>query len=242
MQEKSVSQALDFRRSVRVYDSGKSIDIVKVKKCITQATLAPSSSNMQLWEFHHVISKNKIQQIAKSCFNQPAAKTAEQLVIVVVRRDLWRKRLDSNINNIKFSLSKIQNLDPIKKKKALQYYEKLVPMLYSDFFGIKGFIKKIYVKMIGLYKPIYQEVGSSDVRVITHKSAALAAQSFMVSMAGIGYDTCPMEGFDSNRVKKDLNISSKTEISMVIGCGIRKKDGIYGKRFRVSIDETYHIH
>ena len=242
MQEKSVSQAIDFRRSVRIYDSDKPIETNNVKKCIIQATLAPSSSNMQLWEFHHIVSKNKIHQLAKSCFNQPAAKTAKQLVVIVVRRDLWKKRLNSNINNIKSSLSKIKNLDPVKKQKALYYYEKLVPMIYSDFMGIKGFFKKIYVKFVGLYKPMYQEVGNGDVRVIAHKSAALAAQSFMISMAGIGYDTCPMEGFDSNRVKKNLNISSKSEISMIIGCGIRKKDGLYGERYRIPNDETYHIH
>ena len=115
-------------------------------------------------------------------------------------------------------------------------------MIYSDFFGIKSIFKKLYVKIVGLYKPMYQEVGVSDVRVIAHKSAALAAQSFMISMAGIGYDTCPMEGFDSNRIKKDLDVSSKSEISMIIGCGIRKKDGVYGKRFRVPLEETYHIH
>tara|TARA_B110000008_G_scaffold115069_1_gene117786 strand:- start:260 stop:988 length:729 start_codon:yes stop_codon:yes gene_type:complete len=242
MQEKSVSKAIDFRRSVRIYDSNKQIDIEKVKKCIDQATLSPSSSNMQLWEFHHVISKINKQKIAKSCFNQPAAQTAEQLVIIVVRKDLWRKRLKSNIDNIKLSLSKIENLDPIKKKKALHYYEKIVPMIYSDFMGIKGLLKKIYAKTIGLYKPIYQEVGKGDVRIIAHKSAALAAQTFMISMAGIGYDTCPMEGFDSKRIKKNLNLPSDSEISMIIGCGIRKKNGVYGKRFRVPTEETYHIH
>ncbi|MDG2371201.1 MAG: nitroreductase family protein [Flavobacteriaceae bacterium] len=240
MQEKSVSEAIDFRRSVRVYDPEKTIDQKKVKKCIIQATLSPSSSNMQLWEFHHIISKYEKGKIVKSCFNQPAAKTAEQIVIVVVRKDLWRKRLDSNVTNIKSSLSKIENLDPNLKKKSLRYYNKLVPLLYSDFFGLTSFIKKIYTKVVGLYKPIYREVGSCDLRVVSHKSAALAAQSFMVSMAGIGYDTCPMEGFDSNRIKKDLDLPSKVEISMVIGCGIRKEEGVYGKRFRIPTNEIYY--
>ena len=30
-------------------------------------------------------------------------------------------------------------------------------------------------------------------RIVAHKSAGLAAQNFMISMAAIGYDTCPME-------------------------------------------------
>jgi nitroreductase len=38
--------------------------------------------------------------------------------------------------------------------------------------------------------------------IVAQKSAALAAQNFMISMAAVNYDTCPMEGFDSLRKKK----------------------------------------
>jgi nitroreductase len=61
----------------------------------------------------------------------------------------------------------------------------------------------------------------------------------MVSMAAQGYDTCPMEGFDSQRLKKVLGLPNKAQISMVIGCGIRSKEGIYGPRFRVPFKEVY---
>ena len=61
----------------------------------------------------------------------------------------------------------------------------------------------------------------------------------MVSMAGHGYDTCPMEGFDSKQVKKLLKLPAGSEISMIIGCGIRKPEGVYGERFRVPFEEVY---
>ena len=242
MKEKSVSQAIEYRRSVRIYDPNKPIDSSKVKKCILQATLSPSSSNMQLWEFHHVKSDSKKNEITKSCFSQPAAKTANQLVIIAVRKDLWRKRQMSNIENIKKSLAREKITDPKKEKRALYYYEKLVPMVYFDSLGFINFFKKISSRIYGLFKPTYREVSKSDVRVIAHKSAALAGQSFMISMAGIGYDTCPMEGFDSNRVKKILNLPSNCEISMIISCGIRSDKGVYGDRFRVSFNEVYKTH
>mgnify|MGYP000010118580 FL=1 len=76
-------------------------------------------------------------------------------------------------------------------------------------------------------------------RVVAHKSTALAAQNFLISMAGRGYDTCTMEGFDSLRVKKILDLPPATEISMIIGCGIRTEKGIYGPQFRVPFDEVY---
>ncbi len=76
-------------------------------------------------------------------------------------------------------------------------------------------------------------------RIVAHKSAALAAQNFMISMAAIGYDTCPMEGSDTLRVKNILNLPMGSEINMVIGCGIRDESGIYGPRFRVPFETVY---
>jgi len=45
--EKTVSEAIAYRRSVRVYKD-ISIDTEKVKQCIKNAVLAPNSSNLQL--------------------------------------------------------------------------------------------------------------------------------------------------------------------------------------------------
>jgi nitroreductase len=90
-----------------------------------------------------------------------------------------------------------------------------------------------------LFRPIYREIRNSDMRIVAHKSAGLAAQNFMISMAAIGYDTCPMEGSDTLRIKKILNLQRGAEITMVIGCGIRDEKGIYGSRFRVPFEEVY---
>ena len=48
--EKSVTDAINFRRSVRKFDSNKEIDTEIVKKCIENGVLAPTSSNLQLWD------------------------------------------------------------------------------------------------------------------------------------------------------------------------------------------------
>ena len=106
MPEKKVSEAIEFRRSVRVFDATKEIDSQIVKKCIAQGVLAPNSSNLQLWEFYHITSHEIIKQIAVACFNQPAAKTAKQFVIPVVRKDLWEKRIASNVAYIESEIQK----------------------------------------------------------------------------------------------------------------------------------------
>ena len=85
MSEKKVSEAIAYRRSVRIFDDKKKVITGTVKNCLEQAHLAPSSSNLQLWEFHHITSEEKCKLVAKTCFNQPAASTAQQLVVVELK-------------------------------------------------------------------------------------------------------------------------------------------------------------
>lgn len=239
--EKTVSEAIHHRRSVRVYDSEKPIDTAIVKKCLEQASLAPTSSNLQLWEFYHITSKDTIQKIAPFCFNQNAARTAQQLVVFVARKDLWRQRAKANLgfmdsvfgkNNPKSEMSS-------REKVARNYYRKIIPFAYSDFLGILGFFKYLMILVTGLFKPMYREVRNSDMRIVAHKSCGLAAQTFMLSMAAEGYDTCPMEGSDTWRVKRLLKLPRGAEVNMIVSCGIRKPEGVYGERFRIPFEEIY---
>jgi nitroreductase len=237
--EKNVSEAINYRRSVRVFKK-ESIDDEKVRECIHLATLAATSSNMQLWEFYHVVSPENLQQLTEASFNQGAARTAQQMVVVVVRKDLWKKRAQANIDFLKSQYGDKPASEYSKREKfALNYYQKIVPSIYFDFFGILGMIKFLAFQMIGLFRPIYRQARQSDIRIVAHKSAGLAAQNFMISMSAINYDTCPMEGFDSLLVKKALDLPSSSEINMIIACGLREDSGIYGERFRIPFEEVY---
>ena len=75
-------------------------------------------------------------------------------------------------------------------------------------------------------------------RIVAHKSVALSAQTFMLSMTAEGYDTCPMEGFDSARVKKLLQLPRVAEICMIVSVGKAKPEGVYGKRVRIPKDQV----
>ena len=235
--EKTVSDAIKYRRSVRKFDSKKNLDDDLVKKCIINASLAPTSSNLQLWEFYHITDKNLLSKISKCCFNQPAAKTAKQIVVTVVRRDLWRKRAKANLI---FFKSKKNSLSDKQFKLTQKYYKEIVPFVYKDFLRILSLFKYLFAYIIGFFRVMYRQLNHSDLRIIAHKSAALASQNFMVSMAGFNYDTCPMEGFDSIKVKRILKLNSKSEINMIIGCGIRLEEGVYGERFRIPFEKIYY--
>tara|TARA_B100000767_G_C19647205_1_gene485106 strand:- start:107 stop:832 length:726 start_codon:yes stop_codon:yes gene_type:complete len=237
--EKPVSEAIKYRRSVRRYDTNKPLNTDDVKNCILQATLAPNSSNLQLWEFYHITNTETLKKLSDASFGQPAASTALQLVIPIVRKDLWKNRVKANINflDAQFKAQEVRNTK--QEKISLNYYRKVIPILYRDFLGILGIVKKITAIFIGIFHPIYREVSATDLRVVAHKSSALAAQNFMISMAAKGIDTCPMEGFDSKRVRQILGLPKSAQISMIIGCGYRNKGGIYGPRFRVPFEDVY---
>ena len=236
--KKEFDKIVRTRRSVRRYKK-TDINDDDVKDSIHHASLAPNSSNLQLWEFYHITSEELMSKISKACFDQPAARTANQFVVIVTRKDLWNKRRIFNINTIKNK--SINNSDKSLKNRnlALKYYKYLIPTIYKEFFGLLGYFRYMNAMIIGLFRPIYRQVTSSDMRVVAHKSSALAAQNFMLSMTSKGYDTCPMEGFDSLRVKRILSLPYSSEINMVISCGIRDDEGVYGKQIRVPFDDVY---
>ena len=234
-------ELLNYRRSVRRY-SATPIDSEKVKQCLMQATLAPNSSNMQLWEFYHVTSPNKLKQLTAACLNQQAAATAQQMVVFVTRQDLYRQRAGkmSELETLNVQQNSPQEKQEKRIKRWKLYYGIVMPFLYSRFLGIFGFFRKIMVIIIGLFRPITYQVSENDMRVVVHKTCALAAQTFMLAMADKGYDTCPLEGFDSTKVKRILKLPLGAEVNMVIPCGIRDEGGIWGNRMRIPFDEIYH--
>lgn len=222
------------RRSVRKYTDEAIPDDV-VTRSLERALLSPNSSNLQLWEFYRVKSPDKLRKLAHYCLDQNAATTAVEMVVVVVRKDKWRKHADLVLDQ---SRSIFPPTLGKREKLVEQYYSKVIPSLYfSDPLDIWGKSKKMTANVIGMFRPMIREVNAQDMRVVVHKSAALAAQTFMLSITAEGYDTCPMEGFDSVKVKKLLNLPSQAEINMVISIGKAKEDGIYGPRLRVDASD-----
>lgn len=238
----NLDSVLNFRRAVRAFDKSKPIDTQKVRHCLELAMLAPSSSDMQLWEFYHITQPELMEKMSDACLGQRAAATASEIVVFVTRQDLYRQRakyvLDFEIGNVRRH-SPIERQEKRIKDREL-YYGKLMPFLYARFFGLLGVFRVLLAQVIGLFRPIMRQVSECDMRVVVHKSCALAAQTFMIAMANEGYDTCPLEGVDTLRIKRLLKLPRAAGINMVIPCGIRDgAKGIWGDRCRVPFDGVY---
>lgn len=228
-----------FRRSNRKFDSQVEVPDRVILKSLERAVLSPNSSNMQLWEFYWIKSPEMLQKFIPLCLNQQAAKTARHMVVFVTRRDKWRERARWNMEKIKLS---VDGKSDDMKQKARDYYGKVMPLMYmNDPLGILTLVRRSISFIMGLRKPFFRAGGSAMQRIVVHKSCALAAQTFMLSVAAEGFHTCPMEGFDEKRVKKALQLPRGAEVNMIISVGKGTEAGIWGPRFRVPNEEVIFV-
>lgn len=217
---------VESRRSVRVYD-GTPVPEEVINKCLDLALLSPSSSNLQPWEFYWVRDEDKKEQLNLACLNQTASRTAPELIVAVARMNAWKKNRETML-----ALQKRNGIS--EDSIAHRHYKYVVPQSYNlGPLSLRGFVKKWTSLVKGFYSPTRREPTSrAELNTWAVKSVALACQTFMLSMRAYGFDTCPMEGFDSYRVKKLLTLPKDATIVMVISAGKRAPEGIYGSRVR----------
>jgi nitroreductase len=225
---------LNARRSIRVFDRTPLPDDA-LAGILKDATLAPTSSNLQTFELYAVRNTEKKAKLAAACMGQPAASTAGDLVVVVARPDLWKRNRDLLLGEMTKSGQKLP-------ESVTKYYNKLIPFLMRrDPFGILNLVRRVTFFALGFVRPIVRTpVSDADMRVYGATQAALVAQTLMLAATSRGYDTCPMGGFDEKRVKALLGLPCQAEVSMVIAIGNGKPEGLYGPRFRIS--DQYLIH
>ena len=227
---------VQFRRSNRSFDPNIKVPDEIIQKALEHAILSPNSSNMQLWEFHWISSKDKIEEFIPLCLSQSAAKTAQQMIVFVTRQDKWKSRAQWNEDKVRNTIIGEPNA---MQKGGIDYYKKVMPLLYmQDIFGIMGLIRRAISLFLGFNKPFFRAGGKAFQRITVHKSCALAAQTFMLSIASQGFHTCPMEGFDAIRVVKALKLPKGAEISMIIAIGKGTEPGIWGPRYRLPYQEV----
>jgi len=214
-------EALSRRRSIRNY-SATPVPPEVIHKAIDAALIAPNSSNMQTWRIYWVRDAAKRAGLVKACMSQGAARTAQELIVFTC-------------NPANYKISQPLLVESVKdnpRKDLKLYYGKLMPMIYG-YHWLAPF-KWISFLVTGFFRPIVREVATRrDLQEVCVKSTALACQNFMNAVAAQGFDTCPMEGFDSWRVRRALGLGCSETIVMVISAGERTERGVWGERFRI---------
>ncbi len=232
---KVFGELIGARRSVRKFD-GKKIPRNISDEVLDWGLLAPNSSNLQTWEFIRVVDEKVKSELAEACFSQSAARTASELIVAIARTDKALEHCDLMLEELK----KIEKMTGEKSPKvAVDYYKTLAPMVYNvGPFSIYAPFKWLMYTVLGWFKVVPREpLTLGDVKLWAAKSCALACENIMLGFRAHGYDTCPMEGFDRNRVKKILNLNCHQHVVMIIGAGKAVPGGIYGPQLRFSKDK-----
>jgi nitroreductase len=118
----------------------------------------------------------------------------------------------------------------------------LIPATYR--WGILnswGRMKGALAWITGLFRPVPRGPNTlRDLQEVAIKSAALAAENFVLAITAQGYCTCMMEGFDEVRVKRLLGLSRTARITMVVGVGRGTEAGTWGPQFRIPRELVIH--
>ncbi|MFT6397010.1 MAG: nitroreductase [Bradymonadia bacterium] len=221
------AKVVESRRSVRRFADEPIPDEV-VERCLDLALLAPTSSNLQCWEFYRVIDPTKKEALVKACLSQPAAATAAELIVAVARIDTWKQ----NARDLKTHLEDDVWRWPTSMHR---YYDTVTRLAYGNGpLGMLGPVKKALLSTVGIVRAVPRGPTSrADVVTWAVKTTALGCENLMLAFRAAGYDTCAMEGMDEKRVLSLLGLGRGAVVTMVIGAGRRKPGGIYGPRIRL---------
>ena len=146
--ERNLSKLLRVEEVLRVYNE-EPVKEQDMRACLELALLAPNSSNLQQWEFYWVRNREKKNKLIDYCLGQPAAKTAQELVVAVARQNFWKV-------NQKRMLEKIDAMGDKAPKSARKYYSKIVPLAYRQGFSIRGYLKKLAIEIRELKESLHQ--------------------------------------------------------------------------------------
>jgi len=232
-------KTVNSRRSVRLF-SEKNIPEDVMQRCLDAALLAPNSSNLQPWEFYWVRSGDKKKALVEACFSQAAAATAREIVVAVARTDRWRWANEQMLQ----ALNRLEKEHNLRIPHAARlYYQKVTAISYGQGpFYLLAPLKCLFTWLAGFFKLMPREpIGRSGMNIWAIKTTALACENFMLAMRAEGFDTCPMEGLDSARVKKILGLGSGAQVVMGLACGERAAKGIFGPRIRFERSEFIKI-
>lgn len=85
----------------------------------------------------------------------------------------------------------------------------------------------------------YGEKESTGRQIFAVKNASLFAMTLMLAAKGLGYDSHPMDGFNSNKVKKEFGIPDDMIIPMLVAVGHPAPDlKLFPRAYRRPVTEV----
>lgn len=122
-----LSEVIHARKSVRKFDPEYAIPQEKIEEMLQEATLAPSSSNLQPWRFIVIQDDEAKKKIKEFSFNQEQMETSSAIIAVIGDTEMYH-----NIEEIYLSNLKAGNIDEEHVKIQIDNAKALYPNAPKD--------------------------------------------------------------------------------------------------------------
>ena len=174
---------------------------------VTQAITERRS--VKAFDPHHRMSEQEINQLMSLAMLSPTAFNIQNWRFVLVTDTVLRQQIRAASWNQaqveEASLLIVLTADLNSWAKQPERYWKNAPKAASD----------VLVPMIGQYYQSNDQVQRDEAM----RSCGMAATTLMLAAKEMGYDTCPMDGFDFAAVSKLLNLPADHIPSMFVVVG-----------------------
>jgi nitroreductase len=212
VESKPTFETIRSRSAARQFSSRK-IDERLLFELLDLTNRAPSGYNLQPWNFVIVRDNELRGLLSHVAFQQRQVREAPVTVVFVADPLAWKttypRILDESVSAglIEESYARIS-------QNNVNRHFRLGP------FGLYGLLKKMAEPLQRLRRPTAHQLGSRDEAIAyVNSQCMLAAATFMLAAQSVGLHTCPMEGFDPERLKRLLAIPNQMSVPIIIPLG-----------------------
>ncbi len=229
-----VLETIFQRRAIKVFEPVEIADALR-EQILDAARVAPSSFNMQPYQFYWVQTPALKRTAARMCMGQMPAETASALIVAVADIGSWRSTGQAYLEWIRkagFSDKEVSERE--QKSKFAKWF------FMQGWFGALGALKWVALRVLHVWKIMgMPPVSRKGLFKWAVKNTSLACENLMIAAEALDLNTCPMEGFDARRLSKFLGLSPQHhEIVMVIAIGKKSARHIDGPRWRRPLNAT----
>ncbi len=193
-----------FRHACKEFDRGRKIADDDFQAILETGRLSPSSFGFEPWYFLVVQNEKLREKLREFTWGgQKQIPTASHLVVILARKHHFMRYDSTYITNL---MRRIQKLPDIAIAKKIEIYKKFQE---HDF------------KLLDNERTLFDWAC---------KQTYIALGNMMTSAAMMGIDSCPIEGFEYDRIEQtlaaDFDIdTNKFGISCMVAFGFRVKEG-----------------
>ncbi|MFA9500193.1 NAD(P)H-dependent oxidoreductase [Mannheimia sp. E30BD] len=209
--KEDVLNAFHYRASSRSYDGSKKIPADDFNYILELGRLSPSSVGSEPWQFIVLQNPELRQAIKPYCWGIPTMETSSHIVVILAKKNA---RYDTEFM--------------IESMRRRQVTEEQLPAVIEKYRTFQESDSKVLESERSLFD-------------WCSKQTYLALANMMTGAALIGVDSCPIEGFDYDKVNEILSEAGLFDpaewgISVMCTFGYRNKE--IRKKLRKSFDEV----